>query len=250
VSRVEPRARVVVVAGTGTGIGKTHVSEGLLRAIAERGRRTAGLKPIETGVPGEGATDAERLRAASTFHVKPSPEPSPLDAPYAFPAPISPHLAARDAGAPPIRLDAIRDYVARTKPEADVVLVELAGGLFTPVSATAFNADVATELAPDVTLLVAPDRLGVLHDVFSALRAASTVPLRIDAVVLSAPETPDASTGRNASEIGNLAAAWAGAGVSPRPMPVFEFPRAVPAILASDPAMRALLHALAGRLGL
>ncbi len=247
-SPVEPKARVVVVTGTGTGIGKTHVSEGLLRAIAERGRRTAGLKPIETGVPGEGATDAERLASASTFHVKPSP--SPVDAPYAFRAPISPHLAARDAGAPPIRLDAIRDYVARTKPEADVVLVELAGGLFTPVSETAFNADAAAELAPDVTLLVAPDRLGVLHDVFSALRAASTVPLRIDAVVLSAPETPDASTGRNAPEIRRLATAWAGAHAPHDTMAVFEFPRAVPATLASAPAMRALLHDLAARLGL
>jgi dethiobiotin synthetase len=250
VSTVGGLARVVVVTGTGTGIGKTHVSEGLLGALGERGRRTAGIKPIETGVPSEVATDAERLAAVSTFHVKRVREPSPLDAPYAFPAPISPHLAARDAGAPPIRLDAIGEYVARTKEGADVVLVELAGALFTPVSDTAFNADAAAELAPDVTLLVAPDRLGVLHDVFTALRAASTVPLRIDAIILSAPETRDASTARNAAEIRRLLAAPGGTHPTHRPIPVFELPRAAARDLAKDPGMHALLRDLAPRLGL
>ena len=239
---------MVVVTGTGTGIGKTHVSEALLRAIALLGRRVAGLKPVETGVGPGVRTDAARLEAVSTFHVKPSPEPEPLlrahpspdRAPYTFPQPISPHLAAREAGAPAIRVDAIRDYVDDAAATGDFVLVELAGGLFSPISDNAFNADVAARLAPDVTLLVAPDRLGVLHDVFAALRAACTVPLGLDAILLSAPETRDASTGRNGPEIRRLAPQT----------PVFELPRADPATLASDPALRALLREFGPRLGL
>ncbi len=234
--RVERAARVIVVTGTGTEIGKTHVSEALLGAVAKRGRRVAGLKPVETGVVPGATTDAARLEAVSTFHVK----PSPLGAPYAFPRPISPHLAARDAGAPPIRVDAIRDLVANASADGDFVLVELAGGLFSPISDTAFNADVAASLSADVTILVAPDRLGVLHDVFAALRAASTVPLHFDAILLSAPENPDASTGRNGPEIRRL---------SPG-MPVFELPRAAPRELAADAAVQAFLRDLGPRLGL
>lgn len=234
-NRVERGARVAVVTGTGTGIGKTHASEALLRAVAARGRRVAGLKPVETGVVPGAATDAAQLAAVSTFHVKPFPQ----GAPYTFPQPISPHLAARDAGAPAIRLDAIRDYVTGAAAHGDFVLVELAGGLFSPISDTAFNADVAADLAPDVTLLVAPDRLGVLHDVFGALRAASTVPLPIDAILLSAHETRDASTGRNAAEIRRF---------SPQ-TPVFEVPRADPKTLARGPGIEALLQELGPRLG-
>jgi len=238
--RVEGRARVMVVTGTGTEIGKTHASEALLRAVAMPGRRVAGLKPVETGVVPGVLTDAARLAAVSTFHVKPSAHPTPDAAPYTFAQPISPHLAAREAGAPAIRVEAIRDYVARAAADGDVILVELAGGLFSPISDTAFNADVAACLAPDVTVLVAPDRLGVLHDVFGTVRAASTVPLRIDAILLSAPESPDASTGRNGPEIRRLA---------PQ-APVFELPRAAPQTLANDPAIRAFLRELGPRLGL
>ena len=237
---------MVVVTGTGTEIGKTHVSEALLRAAGATGRRVAGLKPVETGVVPGVLTDAARLEAVSTFHVKPHlpvaavPDPSPDRAPYTFPQPISPHLAAREAGAPAIRVDAIREYVDEAAAHGDFVLVELAGGLFSPISDTAFNADVAARLAPDVTLLVAPDRLGVLHDVFAALRAASTVPLRLDAILLSAPTTADASTGRNGPELRRLAPET----------PVFELPRTDPVTLAAGPAIHAVLRALGPRLGL
>jgi dethiobiotin synthetase len=226
----ERSARVLVVTGTGTEIGKTHISAALLHAIRLRGRRTAGLKPVETGVTADAVTDAERLAAASTFHVT---HPA-----YAFPAPISPHLAARDAGAPPIPIDGIRDFVARAAGEVDLVLVELAGGLFTPVSDTVFNADIAAALTPDATILVAPDRLGVLHDVVTALRGASTVPLPIAAIALSATETTDASTGRNAPELRRLLPG----------LPVFELPRAPPEALATHPSVASLLDALASRL--
>jgi dethiobiotin synthetase len=190
--------RVVVVAGTGTGIGKTHFAQALLRALGALGLRTAGLKPIETGVSEAVVSDAARLDAEATFHVKRSG--------YALAAPLSPHLATREAQVPPIRLDVIRDLVRAACAQVDVALVELPGGLFTPLTDSLLNADLTRDLAPTTTLLVAPDRLGVLHDVLSTARAASTLPVRIDGVVLSAPELPDPSTGRNAQELRRLAA--------------------------------------------
>ncbi|MEO6420572.1 MAG: AAA family ATPase, partial [Polyangiaceae bacterium] len=69
--------RVVLVTGTGTGIGKTHVACQLVALAGGRGT-ACGFKPIETGVTGEGA-DVAALRAVSTFHVK-----HLLDAPFAF----------------------------------------------------------------------------------------------------------------------------------------------------------------------
>jgi dethiobiotin synthetase len=214
--------QLVVVTGTGTEIGKTHLSEALLRAFAEGGqRRVAGIKPIESGVTPDVESDAQRLERASTFHVKP-----PV---YALAAPVSPHLAAREAGVV-IDVAAVADSIRPLRANADVLLVELPGGLFSPLSSTATNADLARLLAPDFLLLVCPDRLGVLHDVGATLRAARGVPLAIHATAVVAPPAADASTGGNAAELADVVRA-------PR---VFSVPRGPVDRLAADPAVRAL----------
>src|SRR5579872_6723621 len=180
-------ARLVVVSGTGTGIGKTHVAEALLLALGQRGLRAAGVKPVETGFDGGPASDEARLAKASSFHVKHTG--------VRFADPVSPHLAAREAGRP-ISLDSLVAEIEAARSNADLVLAELAGGLFSPLSDTETNADLAKALRPDVLLLVAPDRLGVLHDLIAATRAAQAGSLRVDGVALVAPDLPDTSTGR------------------------------------------------------
>jgi dethiobiotin synthetase len=186
---------LIVITGTGTGIGKTHFSEALLLTAGRAGLRAAGVKPIESGVSRSTPSDAERLRAASTFHVKPFG--------YALSDPVSPHLAARTDGHT-LHIDPIVAAIHGIQTKLDLLLVELPGGLFTPLAPPALNVDLAATLRPDRLFLVAPDRLGVLHDVISATRAARAHPLRIDGIVLVTPESPDLATGRNASEIPSL----------------------------------------------
>lgn len=184
------------MSGTGTGVGKTHVSDALLRCWA-RGATVCGLKPIETGIaPGAEGDDFLRLRSASTFHVKQRP-------PYAFAPPVSPHLAAAEAGET-ILASVVEAYVADVRRQASGVLVELPGGLFTPLARRLTNADLAAVLEATSILLVAPNRLGVLHDVAAATRAAKAAGLRIDGIVLSAPFADDASTPSNANELASV----------------------------------------------
>ena len=187
--------RLLVVTGTGTGIGKTHFSEALLLALARHYPRVAGVKPIETGMGDAAVSDAARLERVSTFHVK--------HFGYVFEEPLSPHLAARESDTP-IRLDVLVPLIQAARADADVILVELPGGLFTPLSDTEVNADIVRALSPDATLLVAQDRLGVLHEVLSTHRAATTAAVDLDGIVLIAPERPDPSTGLNAGELGRV----------------------------------------------
>jgi dethiobiotin synthetase len=57
----QPKAGVrIVVVGTGTEVGKTHVTTALVRAAVRAGLQAVGLKPVESGV-GTGASDASRL---------------------------------------------------------------------------------------------------------------------------------------------------------------------------------------------
>ncbi len=216
-------APLLLVTGTGTGIGKTHIGEALLLAWG-RTARVVGYKPIESGVAtGEGA-DARRLRVASSFHVK---HRVPT---FAFQAPLSPHLAARREGRS-IDLAAVVDAVRALRASCDGVLVELPGGLFTPLTDAACNLDLALGLCPTAVVLVAPDRLGVLHDVGAATVAALARGLPIAALALSAAERPDLSSGTNAIEIRHL---W------PR-TPVLALPRDHVAKLARLPELQEML---------
>ena len=219
----------LLVVGTGTGVGKTHVACTLIETWAARGVEAVGLKPIETGVEAGGeswdaTSDQSRLWASSqTFHVKRASTSFHVKRPlYAFPDPVSPHLAARRAGTS-IELRAIDRWVGEHR--APVVVVETAGGLFSPLGERATNLDLVIALAPTAVLLVAPDRLGVLHDVTASLGLASARGLPTPGLVLSAPGLPDASTGSNGPELARLGIA----------MPIAEFPRRDP----SDAASRA-----------
>jgi dethiobiotin synthetase len=210
----------LIVAGTGTGVGKTHVACALLRHLVARGTPFVGLKPIETGL-GAGVTSDQcrLLRAAlgmpvsgelpAGFHVKqPAPEPDPgsdtfhvKPSAYWFGPAVGPHLAAREAGQR-IDLGLIRAWVLEAEQRLGAAaLVETPGGLFTPLGPGTTNLDLALALEPAIVLLVAPDRLGVLHEVNAALGLAEARGRSIDAVVLSAPDRPDGSTGRNAAEL-------------------------------------------------
>lgn len=189
--------RRLVVVGTGTGVGKTWVTEALARVLAARSQRVVALKPVETGVSEQTLdTDGARLAAASTLPVKPPP--------YRFAPPISPHLAARRDGRR-IELDQILIYVryheSSSPAAADWTLVETAGGLFSPLAPGVTNFDLARALDPARWLLVGHDGLGVLHDVTATLGHARALGRTPNHLLLSAARSPDASTGTNAAEL-------------------------------------------------
>jgi dethiobiotin synthetase len=212
VSDGNPLRHLVVVTGTGTGIGKTHVAEALLLAFP-RQSKVIGVKPVESGVEEGVLTDADRLARASTFHVQ--------HFRVALRTPVAPSVAARREG---VVLDVgrLRSEVTRVRDMADVTIVELPGGLFSPFVDRTLNIDFAAGLHPDANLLVAPDRLGVIHDVLATASAAQVRGLSLHTLVLVAPEQPDASTGTNAMEIAALLPA----------LPVATVPRGAPETLA------------------
>jgi dethiobiotin synthetase len=218
--------------GTGTDVGKTHVASALLRAWGTT-RKVFGYKPVESGVgPSGKGDDARRLTEVSTFHVKRS-----LFG-YAFSPPISPHLAARREGVL-VDIAKIATQVAALRAEVEGLVVELAGGLFSPLSRETVNLDLAKALQATAVLLVAPDRIGVLHDVGATVRAAKAAGLSLQGIALSAPAVTDASTGTNATELTDITGLYV----------LASFPRAPGDDPASFVAARTLLEGLAPWLG-
>jgi dethiobiotin synthetase len=192
--------RRLIVAGTGTGVGKTWVTSALAAELSRRRQRVVALKPIETGVTDEAPnTDFRQLAAVSTLAVTPQP--------FRFEPPLSPHLAARRAGRT-IQLSEILTYVqsheSSSAGEPAWTLIETAGGLFSPLAPGLTNFELARALDPAIWLLVGADALGVLHDVTATLGFARALGRSPDYVLLSASRSPDASTGTNATELETL----------------------------------------------
>jgi dethiobiotin synthetase len=211
----------VFVTGTDTGVGKTFVACALAHAWRRRGRRVAVMKPIETGVEGE-PDDARRLAAASG-------DPAPLDdvCPYRLRAPLAPAVAARLEG---VALDVERlvALVVRRAAEADVLLVEGAGGLLVPVAGRATWADVALRAALPL-LVVAANRLGTVNHCVLTARVAAAAGLTVRAIVLSQPSAhPDPSAATNPDTVRDLT------GLPVAAIPHFASPEAAASALPVD----------------
>jgi dethiobiotin synthetase len=154
----------IFVIGTDTGVGKTVAACALLRAHAARGLRAVGMKPVASGIALDSGRneDVRALEAAGNVQ-------APLAArnPYAFAPAIAPHLAAAQAGVK-IELGRIDLAYRELALFADRIVVEGAGGAFSPLDDEHDMLDVASTIGLPVLLVVM--RLGCLnHALLSAL---------------------------------------------------------------------------------
>jgi dethiobiotin synthetase len=153
---------VVLVAGTGTEVGKTWVGAAVARALRAGGRSVAARKPAQSFDPGDdtaGITDAQVLAAAT------GEEPATVCPPHRwYPSAQAPPMAAAALGRPPFTVaDLVGELAWPTG--TDVVLVETAGGVRSPIAEDGDNVDLAAALAPARTVLVADAGLGTINAV-------------------------------------------------------------------------------------
>ena len=142
----------VFVAGTDTGIGKTHAACALLHALRAAGMRASGMKPVASGCErtplGPRNEDALALIAASD----PQPDYATCN-PYAFEPAIAPHLAAADVGVD-IELARIETACAQLAASAECVVVEGVGGWAVPLSGSLDASAIPRTLKLPVILVV------------------------------------------------------------------------------------------------
>jgi dethiobiotin synthetase len=189
--------RSLLITGTDAGVGKTWVGCALARSLTAAGRRVMAIKPVETGCS-EKTTDTEdgaRLAAATG-------QPAPSKALYRFAAPTVPVLAAEAEGVT-IDLDALLLDIEELSAEAEVLLLEGAGGLLSPITWDWSVVELARSLGATV-LVVGRDRHDVINDALLTLSALELAGLGVTGVVLTTPAAPDRTTGLNAAAIARL----------------------------------------------
>ena len=164
---------MIVVAGTGTEVGKTWVAAAWAASARAAGRRVSARKPVQSFTPGTGPTDAEVLAAATGEQ----PEEVCL-AHRSYEVAMAPFMAALELGRPAFTL---ADLVAEVHwpAEVDLGLVEPAGGVRSPMTTDGRDTvDLIGALAPDHVVLVADSGLGTINVVrlcLDALGVAATV---------------------------------------------------------------------------
>lgn len=199
---VRKPVRGLFITGTDTEIGKTYVAALIARSLAAAGHRVGVYKPAASGCTLEGDTLVS-ADALALWQAAGSPGTLQEVCPQCFAAPLAPHLAAAAEGK---RLDAalLRQGIEVWLDRSDIVLVEGAGGLMSPLGDDEYVADLAYDLGFPL-LVVARNTLGTINHVLQTLIAASTFREGLDVagIVLnqSQPAGDDVSTASNAREI-------------------------------------------------
>jgi dethiobiotin synthetase len=189
------------VTGTDTGIGKTFIAAMIARTLAASGCRVGVYKPLASGC----AWEKGRLACPDAVCLwEAAGRPGTLDevCPQRFRAPLAPHLAARAEGRE-IDRGLISRQLDHWRSRSDVVIVEGAGGLMSPISDDESNANLAAEFGYPL-ILVTANRIGVIHQVLATLAAARLhmPPLPIAGVVLNqASQSDDPSLVSNRGEL-------------------------------------------------
>jgi dethiobiotin synthetase len=158
--------RAVFIAGTDTGIGKTHAACTLIHALRDAGHITCGMKPVASGclptADGLRNDDALALQAAGSH-----PVDYALINPVALNDPLSPHLAAAHDGVE-ITLPPLRAAFDQLLDGHDRVVVEGVGGWLVPLAPGLSAAAIPAQWQLPVILVIGL-RLGCLnHALLSA----------------------------------------------------------------------------------
>ncbi|WGU41219.1 MULTISPECIES: dethiobiotin synthase [unclassified Phenylobacterium] len=184
--------RQLFVTGAHTDVGKTYVACAMLRAARAKGLSVAALKPAVSGIDEAdwAQSDPGRLLAAMGRPLT----LAELDAiaPLRFTAPLSPPMAARREGVD-LRISTLTDFcrAGLAASAADLMLVEGAGGVMSPMAEDGTGLDLMATLGlPSV--VVGGSYLGAISHTLTAIETLRARGLPIAAVVVSQSGEPDA----------------------------------------------------------
>jgi dethiobiotin synthetase len=183
------------VTATGTDIGKTYVTAGLLRHLRGQGRPVAALKPVLSGFDGSPGSDPARLLEAMGEAA--TPAAIAQIAPWRFTAPLSPDVAAAREGRS-IDFEALVAFCRTEAMRTGTLLIEGAGGLMAPLDARHTMLDWMKALGFPVLLLTG-SYLGSISHALCAAAVLERAGLRIAALVLN-------DSGDNPMPLGDTAA--------------------------------------------
>lgn len=158
----------IFVTATNTNIGKTYTTKLLLREYASRGLKVGVIKPIETGVVGGYAEDAEELlEIVKELNTKLWHLEAEDIVPIMYEMPSAPYVASNNT---PLDLKKILTKIEELEAFCDIIIIEGAGGLYVPIDDKHMMIDLIQKLDA-VALLVTHCSLGCINDTLLSKKA-------------------------------------------------------------------------------
>lgn len=179
------------VTASGTDIGKTYVTTGLIRALREKDVVVEALKPLITDWQDATAADSDTGLILSALGHAVTPQSIERISPWRYKAALAPDMAAAREGVEVPYGDVI-SYCTRFAadlPDDAVFIVEGAGGVLVPVDDTHTMCDLMTDLSATPVLVVG-SYLGTISHTLTALESLQARKLHPCAIVVS--ESADA----------------------------------------------------------
>jgi len=170
------------ITGSDTDVGKTYIACEIVRQLRRQNIRVETRKPVESGCDLSASGDLLTHDALALQRSNNNLETIDAIAAYQFQAALAPHRAARLEGQ---QLSIEKLLQACTRKEASgCMLVEGAGGFFSPIAENGLNADLASALQM-TTVIVVNDRIGAVNQALMTILAVESRHLPIAAVILN-----------------------------------------------------------------
>lgn len=169
------------ITATGTDIGKTFITAGLLRHLRESGKACAGIKPVVSGYDHAEGSDPAFLLEAVNEQV--DEEAVARIAPWRFQEALSPDMAAMHEGRE-IDFDALLSFCRDQASRTETLLIEGVGGVMVPLNTQHTVLDWMAALGFPV-VLVAGSYLGSLSHTLTATAAIERAGLKAISVILN-----------------------------------------------------------------
>ena len=178
--------KYLFLTGTNTDVGKTFIGTKLIKDLNKKYNYLA-FKPIETGCRKKGS---KLIPADSSKYHSILSKVMTLDElnPFRFVPPVSPYLAIKKAR----KRIYIKDYYEKLKmiSKDAPVLLEGAGGAFSPLALDGLNIDLM-KMIKSINILIIKDELGCISSAISNVLAFEKYKVRLDLLVLNTQKKND-----------------------------------------------------------
>jgi len=182
----------VFVTATGTDIGKTFVTTGLIRHVRDAGRPVDAIKPVVSGFDPDAWQGSDPARLLAALGRPPVTEELDRISPWRFKAPLSPDVAARHEGRA-IVFQELVEFCRRTMAaRRGLLLIEGIGGVMVPLDEHRTVLDLMSLLRVPI-ILVAGSYVGTISHTLTSLEVLARRNLDIASVVVSESERSAAS---------------------------------------------------------
>jgi dethiobiotin synthetase len=195
--------RIIFVAGTDTGVGKTTLAASTVWYLRSKGVEALGMKPFCSG----GRNDVTILQQVQ--HGELTDEEAN---PFYFPEAVAPLVSARKHRQE-ITLDAAVRRIGAVQRKCDILIIEGSGGLLVPLGEDFMVADLIRSLNCEL-IIVARNRLGTINHTLLTVNAMKALRVKAVKVVLMQCGDRDDSTTTNLEILRELL----------RPIVVVEYP--------------------------